>query len=356
MGALWLQHRGHWRAKGGKGSAFWLMLWSGTLTVLFLVNGLLPALPTGFGADVALFVRAQILASAVLLALPAVQSFTKGRPVRWYVTVVGAMFVGRAVLWLTTDLVLVHTTLKAEPKFGSLEALTFLVPVAVVAWYVAVAAVRMSSSAGRSALIGATVASTAGLTAAFAISPGHIAELVKGVWALPLMGALYAMGKVRIRAAEARVARQHCLRDALTEISNAACFTTDRLAILKLAETTAREQVGDDGLIGSMSPGTLGQFSATFESATALARDDLANDFLDDLCRIVSVAAERLRLADNLREEALTDPLTRLPNRKALELHLAKAFERAGRNGTLLALLYCDIDDFKRENDKHGHA
>ena len=332
------------------------MLWSGTLTVLFLVNGLLPALPTGLGADLALFVRAQILAAAVLLALPAVKSFTKGRPVRWYVTAVGAMFVGRAVLWLTTDLVLVHTTVKASPQFGTLEALTFLVPVAVVAWYVAVAAVRMPSGAGRSALIGATVASTTGLTAAFAISPGHIAELVKGMWALPLMAALYAMGKVRIRAAEARVARQHCLRDALTEIGNAACFATDRLAILKLAETMAREQVGDDSLVGSMSPGTRGQFSATFESATALPRDDLANDFLDDLCRIVSVAAERLRLADNLREEALTDPLTRLPNRKALELHLAKAFERAGHKGTRLALLYCDIDDFKRENDKYGHA
>ena len=57
------------------------------------------------------------------------------------------------------------------------------------------------------------------------------------------------------------------------------------------------------------------------------------NDFLDDLCRIVSVAAERMRLADNLREEALTDPLTRLPNRKALELHLGKHFDRAGREG-----------------------
>jgi len=356
MGALWLQHRAHWRDEGGNGGAFWLMLWSGTLTVLFLVNGLLPALPSGLGAEVILFLRAQILAAAVVLALPAAKSFTRGRPTRWWVTVAGALFVVRAVLWLTTNLVLVHSTVNGEPQFGSLEALTFLAPVVVVASYVAITAVRMPATAGRSALIGAAVAGTTGLTVAFLIPPGHMAELVKGLWAMPLMVALYGMGKLRIRAADARVARQHALRDALTEIGNAASFTTDRLAILKLAETTARAQVGDDTLIGLMSPGTRGEFTATFESATALSRDDLADDFLDDLGRVVSVTAERLRLADNLREEALTDPLTRLPNRKALELHLAKAFGRAAQKGASLALLYCDIDDPKRENDKHGHA
>ena len=332
------------------------MLWSGTLTVLFLVNGLLPALPTGPGAQMVLFVRAQILAAAVLLALPTVKSFTRGRPIRWWVTVACAMFFARAVLWLTTNLVLVHTTVNGEARFGSLEALTFLAPVAVVASYVAITAARMPPNASRSALIGATAAGSAGLTAAFLIPPGHIAELAKAFWAVPLMAALYAFGKLRIRAADARVARQHCLRDALTEIGNAACLTTDRVAILKLAETMAREQVGDHTLVGSMSPRTGGQFSATFDSATALPRDDLTNDFLDDLCRIVSVAAERMRLADNLREEALTDPLTRLPNRRALEIQLSNAFVRAGQAGTSLALLYCDIDDFKRENDKYGHA
>jgi diguanylate cyclase (GGDEF)-like protein len=356
MGALWLQHRAHWRDEGSNGGAFWLMFWSGTLTVLFLVNGLLPALPSGLGAEVMLFLRAQILAAAVVLALPTAKSFTRGRPIRWWVTVAGALFVARAILWLSTDLVLVHSTVNGEPRFGSLEAVTFLAPVVVVALYVAVTAVRMPATAARSALMGAAMAGAAGLTVAFLIPPGHIAELVKGLWAMPLMVALYAMGKLRIRGADARVARQHALRDALTEIGNAACFTTDRLAILKLAETTAREQVGDGTLIGLMSPGTRGEFTATFESAAALPRDDLADDFLDDLGRVVSVAAERLRLADNLRDEALTDPLTRLPNRKALELHLAKAFGDAAQKGASLALLYCDIDDFKRENDKHGHA
>ena len=232
MGALWLQHRAHWRDEGGKGGAFWLMLWSGSLTVLFLVNGLLPALPSGLGAELMLFVRAQILAAAVLLALPAVKSFTRGRPIRWWVTVVSAMFVVRAVLWVTTNLVWAHTTLGGQSWFGSWQAPTFMTPVAVVVLYVAIQAARMPATASRSALIGAAAAGSAGLTAAFVIPPGHVAELVKGVWALPLVAALYAMGKLRIRAADARVARQHALRDALTEIGNAAFSATDQAAIL----------------------------------------------------------------------------------------------------------------------------
>ena len=118
----------------------------------------------------------------------------------------------------------------------------------------------------------------------------------------------------------------------------------------------AREQVGEHTLVGSMGPGARGQFSATFDSATDIPRDDPVKDFLDDLGRIVSVAAERILLAENLREEALTDPLTRLPNRKALELRLAKAFSDAARKGTRLALSYGDFDVFIRANDMHGYA
>ncbi|MEO8518563.1 MAG: EAL domain-containing protein, partial [Dermatophilaceae bacterium] len=332
------------------------MLWSGVLTMLFLVNGLLPALPDGLGAQVVLFARAQILAAAVLLALPAVKAFTGGRPIRWWVTVAGSMFAGRAVLWITTDAVVVHAGMDGQWRFGSWSALTFLAPVAVVALYVALRAARMRDKAARAALAWATVAGGAGLTVAFVIPQGHIAELVKGVWTLPLVAALYAMGKLRIRAANARVARQQALRDALNEIGRTACLTTDLPAMLGQAETVAREQVGDHTLVGSVGPRSGEPFSTSFDSATGLPRDDLTSDFLDDLCRIVSVAAERMHLTDDLRAEALTDPLTRLPNRMALELQLAKAFARATSQGTDLAVLYCDIDDFKRENDKHGHA
>jgi diguanylate cyclase (GGDEF)-like protein len=49
------------------------------------------------------------------------------------------------------------------------------------------------------------------------------------------------------------------------------------------------------------------------------------------------------------------DPLTALPNRKALEERLETAFAAARNQGTTHALLYIDIDFFHRINDSFGH-
>jgi diguanylate cyclase (GGDEF)-like protein/PAS domain S-box-containing protein len=69
---------------------------------------------------------------------------------------------------------------------------------------------------------------------------------------------------------------------------------------------------------------------------------------------IVDVTA-RDRLQAQVEHEALHDPLTGLPNRRALEAHLPKAIARAQRNGTALAVGMLDLDDFKPVNDTWGH-
>lgn len=53
---------------------------------------------------------------------------------------------------------------------------------------------------------------------------------------------------------------------------------------------------------------------------------------------------------------ALYDPLTQLPNRKFLTKHISQAIRRAHRGKQLSALLYLDLDDFKRVNDTYGHG
>lgn len=53
--------------------------------------------------------------------------------------------------------------------------------------------------------------------------------------------------------------------------------------------------------------------------------------------------------------KANSDPLTGLPNRRALDHHLRAALENARRAGSGLALAICDIDHFKQFNDTHGH-
>ncbi len=56
-----------------------------------------------------------------------------------------------------------------------------------------------------------------------------------------------------------------------------------------------------------------------------------------------------------LAELALHDPLTRLPNRTALEERLGSSIGRCDRNQRCCAVLFIDIDGFKSVNDAHGH-
>lgn len=58
---------------------------------------------------------------------------------------------------------------------------------------------------------------------------------------------------------------------------------------------------------------------------------------------------------DQAREQADTDALTGLSNRRAFERALGAAAERATRDQTPLTLAFCDIDCFKAVNDNHGH-
>jgi diguanylate cyclase (GGDEF)-like protein len=56
-----------------------------------------------------------------------------------------------------------------------------------------------------------------------------------------------------------------------------------------------------------------------------------------------------------LSEQAETDVLTGLANRRALDARLAEELDRARRHGTHLALVLVDVDDFKQINDLYGH-
>jgi two-component system, sensor histidine kinase LadS len=63
--------------------------------------------------------------------------------------------------------------------------------------------------------------------------------------------------------------------------------------------------------------------------------------------------ASRLR---DLRRQSRTDTLTKVPNRRFFDEHVAIEFDRARRSQNALALLVVDIDHFKQFNDRYGHA
>lgn len=58
---------------------------------------------------------------------------------------------------------------------------------------------------------------------------------------------------------------------------------------------------------------------------------------------------------DDVRREALLDPLTKVHNRKAFDDGLLRAVAHAAETGRPLCLMLIDIDHFKRFNDTWGH-
>jgi len=93
---------------------------------------------------------------------------------------------------------------------------------------------------------------------------------------------------------------------------------------------------------------------------TAGSRQPRAFDALDTavLQRLAaqgSIAPQNARLHSNLHALSITDPLTRLPNRRRLQIHLDHEVA-AARRGRALAIAVFDLDNFKHYNDTFGHV
>jgi diguanylate cyclase (GGDEF)-like protein/putative nucleotidyltransferase with HDIG domain len=101
----------------------------------------------------------------------------------------------------------------------------------------------------------------------------------------------------------------------------------------------------DDLLLGALSvySASLKEYSddqiRLLETVTRLASDALAN------------AVHHARAESN----ALTDPLTGLPNARSLHLRFEEEVARAQRTGKPFQLIMLDLDDFKLVNDTFGH-
>jgi diguanylate cyclase (GGDEF)-like protein/PAS domain S-box-containing protein len=78
--------------------------------------------------------------------------------------------------------------------------------------------------------------------------------------------------------------------------------------------------------------------------------------FLVDLRRRRTIEAQNAALIAQLEQQALTDALTGVPNRRAFDLEAARVIALAKREGWPVALGIVDVDHFKKVNDQHGHA
>jgi len=86
------------------------------------------------------------------------------------------------------------------------------------------------------------------------------------------------------------------------------------------------------------------------------------NYFTKDHLRLLLAASSKLGLSvenalqyEQAQSTASTDYLTGLPNARSICLHLEKELTRIQRSRRPLAVLLCDLNGFKKVNDKFGH-
>jgi len=87
---------------------------------------------------------------------------------------------------------------------------------------------------------------------------------------------------------------------------------------------------------------------------TIAAIKDAGGETAEYVCVLQDIS-EAKRYEAKISHMAYHDPLTDLPNRQLFEDRLHQAIARANRNKNQMALLFIDLDGFKKVNDTFGH-
>jgi diguanylate cyclase (GGDEF)-like protein len=103
------------------------------------------------------------------------------------------------------------------------------------------------------------------------------------------------------------------------------------------------------------------QYNDTFIGCLALYHVE-PNHYTEDHRRLLERIAEQAGAVihnsivfEQTQEDSLTDPLTGLPNRRSMFVHLSRELARAERLKGEVAIIVMDIDGFKAINDTYGH-
>ncbi len=107
----------------------------------------------------------------------------------------------------------------------------------------------------------------------------------------------------------------------------------------------SRPLVADDKVIGAVS---------LYSSVVERYEDDQVR-LLETVSKIASDAIAKSLLHAQAATHASTDPITGLPNARALKLAFDKEVKRASRSRSPFQLLMLDLDGFKAVNDSFGH-
>ena len=166
-------------------------------------------------------------------------------------------------------------------------------------------------------------------------------------------------------------------RQALALVGNALAATHDPTALLPVILEVVAEGTGARGaelLEGGVRTAAIGEIDASaagtsFDLGVSLDGKPVTlvlypfaggfsaemTTFAEWLSSQAAVAFENARLHRTVQRQAVTDDLTGLPNRRHFMDLLSAEVARSGALGTPLAVVFADLDDFKRINDDCGH-
>jgi diguanylate cyclase (GGDEF)-like protein len=139
-------------------------------------------------------------------------------------------------------------------------------------------------------------------------------------------------------------------------VDERAPIVLDNLAANDLVPKHMKEHLAAGSAVGvgiEVDGQVAGVLTAGSRQPRRFSKEDTA--VLQRLARQTSIALQNAQLHADLHALSITDPLTQLPNRRRLQIHLDHEVA-AARRGRTLSLAVFDLDNFKHYNDTYGHV
>ncbi len=99
--------------------------------------------------------------------------------------------------------------------------------------------------------------------------------------------------------------------------------------------------------------GEVGTFQVVSQEEGSFDKEDV--ELAEILASHLREEIQRVRLEEDLREQAIRDPLTELYNRRYFNEMLGEEVEKCKRYGKPIAFLMADVNRFKEINDRYSH-
>ncbi|MCK7543163.1 GGDEF domain-containing protein [Marinobacter bryozoorum] len=143
-------------------------------------------------------------------------------------------------------------------------------------------------------------------------------------------------------------------------------FTEELGQVLPFGQLVYRHRLGHQDFVYTSGMGgahrcdyQLNLEGANYGSLSLSRRSRYSEDELEAIEFLLGILICPLRNACQyalVEQAALTDSLTEIPNKRALDMALSRDCSIGDRHGDAFTLILCDLDHFKKVNDTFGHV